>query len=301
MEQRQIELFLAIAERRNVSEAADAMNITQPGLSKSMHRLQRELGVKLYHRRGRGIELTEAGRALHRHGKLIEGQLAEATAEVTGIANGAFGHARIGAGPAWLGRHLPESIAAIALRHPGIRFTVHGGFPDQLIWQLRRGDLDIVVGALPENRTDPDLRFMRLTRDTIRVVGRAGHPLLTKANRTLADYAAQRWVLAGRHELARLRLIRVFRARGLPEPVAVVEADSQSLMLATLRLTDCLGLATTQTLLHAEGRGLAAVDHDLLKFSREAGIIVSRHLTLSPSLKLLVAELRRIAAKRTDN
>ena len=61
MDYRQLQLFLATAERLNLSHAAEAMNITQPGLSKSMHRLQRELGTKLYSRRGRGIELTEFG------------------------------------------------------------------------------------------------------------------------------------------------------------------------------------------------------------------------------------------------
>ena len=61
MDHRQLQLFLAVAERLNLSHAAEAMNITQPGLSKSMHRLQRTLGTRLYHRRGRGIELTEVG------------------------------------------------------------------------------------------------------------------------------------------------------------------------------------------------------------------------------------------------
>ena len=84
MDYRQLQLFLATAERLNLSHAAEAMNITQPGLSKSMHRLQRELGTRLYHRRGRGIELTESGRALLRHVKLIETQLADARSEVIG-------------------------------------------------------------------------------------------------------------------------------------------------------------------------------------------------------------------------
>ena len=77
MDCRQLQLFLAVADRLNLSQAAEAMNITQPGLSKSMHRLQRTLAARLYHRRGRGIELTEAGRVLARHAKLVETQLAD--------------------------------------------------------------------------------------------------------------------------------------------------------------------------------------------------------------------------------
>jgi DNA-binding transcriptional LysR family regulator len=301
MDCRQLQLFLAVADRLNLSQAAEAMNITQPGLSKSMHRLQRTLAARLYHRRGRGIELTEAGRVLARHAKLVETQLADARAEVVGIADGKWGHARIGAGPSWLSRYLPVTVSRIMDRHPNIRFTVDTAFPDKLIGQLRLGELDVVVGALPDNRIDPDLRFMRLTSDVIRVVARKDHPLLRKRNRTLADYAAQRWVLPGRQELVRQRLARAFVQAGFPEPTPAIEADSLSLILAALRMTDCLGLTTTQILADREAHGVVAVDHEALRFRREAGIISRRHADLSPSIRLVIAELRQIAAKHRSN
>jgi LysR family transcriptional regulator of gallate degradation len=301
MDYRQLQLFLATAERLNLSHAAEAMNMTQPGLSKSMHRLQRELGTRLYHRRGRGIELTESGRALLRHAKTIEAQLADARSEVIGIAGGKLGHARIGAGPSWLSRHLPESIAGMMAQHPNVHFTVDTGFPDRLIGRLRLGELDIVVGALPDNRIDPDLRFMRLSSDVIRVVGRKEHPLARRRDRSLADYAAHRWILPGRQELVRQRLVRAFLLAGLPEPVMAVETDSLSLELATLKMTDCLGLTTTQILSQEEAQGVVALDHDALQFRREAGIVSRRHADLSPSVKLVIAELRKIAVKYGPN
>lgn len=301
MDYRQLQLFLATAERLNLSHAAEAMNITQPGLSKSMHRLQRELGTKLYHRRGRGIELTESGRALLRHVKVIETQLSDARSEVMGIAHGKLGHARIGAGPSWLSRHLPESIARVMQQNPNIRFTVDTGFPDRLIGRLRMGELDVVVGALPDNRIDPDLRFTRLSSDVIRVVGRKEHPLARKRDRSLADYAAQRWILPGRQELVRQRLQHVFILANLTEPLLAVETDSLSLMLATLRMTDCLALTTTQILSQAEAQGIVALDHEHLQFSREAGIVSRRHADLSPAVKLMIAQVRKIAAKYGPN
>lgn len=301
MDYRQLQLFLATAERLNLSHAAEAMNITQPGLSKSMHRLQKELGTKLYHRRGRGIELTESGRALLRHVKVIETQLSDARSEVMGIAGGKLGHARIGAGPSWLSRHLPETIARVMQQNPNIRFTVDTGFPDRLIGRLRMGELDAVVGALPDNRIDPDLRFMRLSSDVIRVVGRKEHPLARKRDRSLIDYAAQRWILPGRQELVRQRLQRVFMLANLAEPQLAVETDSLSLILATLRLTDCLALTTTQILSQAEAQGIVALDHEHLQFTREAGIVSRRHADLSPAVKLVIAQLRKIAAKYGPN
>jgi DNA-binding transcriptional LysR family regulator len=301
MDYRQLQLFRATAERLNLSHAAEAMNITQPGLSKSMHRLQRELGTRLYHRRGRGIELTESGRALLRHAKTIETQLSDARSEVMGIAGGRLGHARIGAGPSWLSRHLPESIAQVMRLNPNIRFTVDTGFPDRLIGRLRLAELDLVVAALPDNRIDPDLRFMRLSSDVIRVVGRKEHPLAKKRERSLADYAAQHWILPGRQELVRQRLARVFMLAGLAEPRLAVETDSLSLTLATLRMTDCLGLTTTQLLSQAEAQGVIALDHEQLQFSREAGIVSRRHADPSAAVKLLIAQVRKIAAKYGPN
>ena len=301
MDYRQLQLFLATAERLNLSHAAEAMNITQPGLSKSMHRLQRELVTRLYQRRGRGIELTESGRVLLRHVKLIETQLADARSEMMGIAGGKLGHARIGAGPSWLSRHLPELIARVMAQNPNVRFTVDTGFPDRLIGRLRLGELDVVVGALPDNRVDPDLRFMRLSSDVIRVVARKEHPLARKRDRTLADYAAQRWILPGRQELVRQRLAHALMLAGFPEPMLAVETDSLSLELATLRMTDCLGLTTTQILTQEEALGIVALDHEALQFRREAGIVSRRHADLSPSVKLVIAELRKIAAKYGPN
>ena len=88
---------------------------------------------------------------------------------------------------------------------------------------------------------------------------------------------------------------------GLPEPMIAVETNSLSLKLATLQMTDCLGLTTTQILTQDEAQGVVALDHDALQFRREAGIISRRHADLSPSVKLVIAELRKIAVKHGPN
>jgi DNA-binding transcriptional LysR family regulator len=66
-------------------------------------------------------------------------------------------------------------------------------------------------------------------------------------------------------------------------------------------MTDCLGLTTTQILADREAHGVVAVDHEALRFRREAGIISRRHADLSPSVRLVIDELRQIAAKHRAN
>jgi DNA-binding transcriptional LysR family regulator len=160
---------------------------------------------------------------------------------------------------------------------------------------------DLVVGALPDNRSDPDLRFQRLTSDTIGVVGRAGHPLLQRADRGLADYAAAAWALPGRAELIRQRLDVVLQRSGFGQARISVESDSLSLLLDTLRMTDCLGLSTSQTLRSERAQGLVAIDLPALRFQREAGLISRRHARLSPAVTLLAGELQRVARRERQN
>lgn len=301
MDHRQIELFLAITERLNLSHAAEAQGISQAGLSKSMYRLQQQIGTKLYDRSGRGIELTEAGRALARHARLIQQQLAEADAELRDLAQGILGHVRIGAGPSWLSRYLPDSITDILRSHPGLRFTVRGGMPEELTIRLKQGDLDVVIGGLPENRKDPDLRFTRLTADTTCLIMREGHELLSNRRPSLGDLVGRLWAMPQSHEALSRRWIRAFQEAGLPPPINAVETNSISLIFATLRRTDFLSMTTSQILNLEEAHGLSSLPCEALKFSREAGIVTRKDSSASPSLRLLTQSLRVISAKASKN
>jgi DNA-binding transcriptional LysR family regulator len=293
----QMRQLVMVAERLNLSHAAEAMNLTQPALSKSMQRLQRELGARIYVRHGRGIQLTECGRALARHAKLIDSQLRDAQAEASAFAGGQRGYVRVGAGPAWLSRYLPLAISRILRNRSGVRFTVEAGFPDQLIRRLRQGDLDLVLAGLPDSPIDSDLQCMRLSDDRVCVIARARHPLARKRNRTLADYASYSWILPGRQVPVRQRLEQVFSDQKIATPSAVVETDSLSFILSTLRLTDCLGFATSQALTHSEARGIVSIDHPSLSFRRDAGIIHRRPGEISSVAAILIEELRRIALR----
>lgn len=202
--------------------------------------------------------------------------------------------ARVGAGPDWDVRLLPMAIARVLEHHPRLRFSVEAGFPEKLIGHLRQRELDAVVGALPDNRNDPDLRFQRIVSDEIRVVGRPGHPLLARPNRMLGDYAAYGWVLPWQTELLRQRLATVFRRAALGELRIAVESDS-ALLLATTRQTDCIDLITMRKLRNEERPGLVVIDHEALRIRREAGLIVARRATPPLAVNTLVAELRRFA------
>jgi DNA-binding transcriptional LysR family regulator len=78
MDLRQLEYFLRVAQRRNISAAAAELNITQPSLTKSIKLLEKELGVRLFDRLARGVELTDYGHTLLRHAEAVHVQIGDA-------------------------------------------------------------------------------------------------------------------------------------------------------------------------------------------------------------------------------
>src|SRR5439155_1740453 len=82
--------------------------------------------------RARGVELTDYGQTLLRHAEAVHVQVGDASSEIAALRSGTFGAVSVGAGPAWLRRHLPLAVAQTVARHPGIRIKVGGGFDEQL-------------------------------------------------------------------------------------------------------------------------------------------------------------------------
>ncbi len=296
----QLRHFVAVAEHGSLSRAAGALSLTQPGVTKSVRNLERELGVKLFVRRPRGVELTECGVALLRHAKLVGVQLRDAVAEIRAVSGGEVGEIGVGAGPSWLSRFLPVAVSRLVAKRPGVRVRVVGGFNDRLMRALRDGDLDLLVAALPEGLAEPDLDCVPLTHDVLGVIARRGHPVLDRRVRPedLLDYG---WVLPGRDVLSRHRLEALFLSRGLTPPQPVIQSDSISFILATLRVSDCLGFATSQILVGDEAADIVPVPVRDISFRRAAGIIHRRRGELSQAAQALVDELRSVCEEFDTN
>ncbi len=177
MNLRQLEYFLAVAKARSMTLAAADLGVAQPTLTKSIQALEEELGVSLFRRQPRGVELTEPGASLLRHAETVNVQMRDAVREIESLRGGTSGTVAIGAGPAWLRRHLPLAVARTLNRNPAMRVRVEGGFDDILLRALRRGEVDFVVAELPTPETARDLSLTPLTSDSLGVACRRAHPL----------------------------------------------------------------------------------------------------------------------------
>jgi DNA-binding transcriptional LysR family regulator len=168
MDLRQLECFVAVVDHGGFTRAAEALGITQPGVSAQVARLEHEVGERLFDRAGRGgATLTAAGRAAlapARAALASTDVVRSAVAEVSGLVSGrlALGHVSSGASLTLL-----EPLSELHERHPGIEVSLVEDSSERLLERLGRGELDLawvgVVGALPsvfEHRTVLDERLV---------------------------------------------------------------------------------------------------------------------------------------------
>lgn len=291
MDLRQLEYFRRVAQRRNISLAAAELSITQPSLTKSIKLLEKELGVRLFDRLARGVELTDFGHALLRHAEAIGVQVADASGEIAAQRSGDFGRVSVGAGPAWLRRHLPLAVARTVARHPGVRIRVGGGFDEELFRGLRRGEFDFVVAELPQAEDRRGLDVRPLTSDELGVCCRAGHPLARRRRIVARDLLGFPWVLLPRTTRAQRRLTALFAAQDLSPPQNVVETNSHAFLLCMLRGSDALTFTTSRTVDLEEGAGLVMLNVPPLTVRREAGVVLRRGSFLPPAAQRLIDDL----------
>jgi DNA-binding transcriptional LysR family regulator len=295
MDLTQLRQFLAIAERGSFSQAARVLGVSQPGLTRSMRRLENELDAPLLSRRPRGVELTEAGAALQRHAQAVQIQLVDAVQEVASLAHRRDALVRVGAGPSWLTHLLPTVVARAVARDPTLRIQVSTGQADRLFASLRQGQLDVVLGAMPEGAALSGLTFVELTRDDVRVVARRGHRLAGKRQISLEALTHERWVLAGPEMFLRRRLVALLESHGLSLPAPTIEADSTLFILAIVQNSDLLGITTSDMLRSTGARGIVALDVRYASMVRPTGIVRRAKTVLSAAAEEFVAAFERAA------
>jgi DNA-binding transcriptional LysR family regulator len=241
MELRDIEYFNVVAEHRHLGRAAEALGLSQPALSKSLRRLEHELGAKLVNRTPKGVELTAEGTALLGRARELHLSFQAVAEEIRDVGRGRVGHVRIGAGPVSSVEMLVKALVPLIDEAPRITYDIVVSDNDLMIPALRRGDLDLIVGYAPRALPRDGLAEELLFELDFAVIAAADHPLAARKVVTLVELSRERWALTGSSLLTQQRLRRTFLEHGLPAPDIAVETRSLRLRLqlvASSRLLD---------------------------------------------------------------
>jgi DNA-binding transcriptional LysR family regulator len=180
-----LHLVLAIERTRSITAGAKSEHLALAAASKRLADLELRLGVKLFERRARGVEPTEAGRALVRHIRTLQASLHAMESEVVEFARGIKGHLRIVANGGAIAECLPADLAAFSNRHPQIRISLEDLTSSEVQAAVAEGRADVGIFTPPvlDNRLDSrSYRFARLS-----VLVPRGHALADQRSVRFAD------------------------------------------------------------------------------------------------------------------
>lgn len=204
VENAELEAFVLVAELGNFQRAADKLHLTQPGLSRRIQKLEQTLGVELFHRTTRSIELTGVGRHFLPMARQQMAQLGLMLSSIQEIAEKRFGKIRLACIPTILTRVLPPVLQRYAERYPHIGVQMLDGNHDFVVGQVRAGIAEFGISMDPGK--DDDLAFTPLLADQFVVAVHEDHPLARSERLSLRDLNGARLIIGGRDSGNRLLL-----------------------------------------------------------------------------------------------
>jgi DNA-binding transcriptional LysR family regulator len=145
-----LNLVLAIADTRSITRGAAQEHLALAAASKRLSDLESRLGVSLFDRRARGVDLTEAGRALVRHIRSLNASLHALESEVVEFSRGIKGHLRIAANASAITECLPADLAAFSQAHPGIRISLEDLTSAEVQAAVAEGRADVGIFVPPQ-------------------------------------------------------------------------------------------------------------------------------------------------------
>ncbi len=228
MNLRDLKYLVALAEHKHFGRAAAACFVSQPTLSTQIRKLEEELGVPLVERAPRKVMLTPAGREAAARARGIVAEVEQMKEAARRSRDPEAGTVRLGIFPTLGPYLLPHVVPAIRERFPQLELLLVEEKSDVLLTQLRNGQLDAALLALPLH--DEQLHTEFLFEEPFVLAAPEGHPLTAHAALTMDDLADQRLLLLQDGHCLRDQALDVCQLAG-----ALEKSEFQATSLETLR------------------------------------------------------------------
>jgi len=192
VEWHQLQYFREVAQQQHVTQAAGRLSVSQPAVSRSISRLERELGVPLFDREGRTVRLNRYGKVFLARVERALTEVAEGRRELADMVGPVRGTVAVGFIHILGTQVLPVLLRRFRLEHPAVDFQLFQGSTAALLEQLTAGETDLCLMAThPEQ---PGLEWVRLFEEEIFAVVPPGHPLAGRESVRLDELANEPFI-----------------------------------------------------------------------------------------------------------
>ncbi len=293
----ELRVLIAVAETGSMRKAASVLNTTQPSVSRAIAELEKALGLPLFERDARGVELTLYGRALLDGSVELFDDLRQTMQKIEFLADPEAGDVRIACGFHLAGSFVSGVVERVSARYPRIAFRILGlESTPQMYSELIARNVDLVIARPPETELSDQINFEFLFDDFNFVVGGARHRLARRRNLKLAELGGERWVLPAAGAAPGKLVDDAFRALGIGPPhraVTVTQPDVRMRLLASGRF---LTIFPTSVLTMSPARSdikvlpvTPALPHVPL------GLGTLKHRMVNPVTQLVIGHIREFA------
>tara|TARA_E500000331_G_scaffold34303_2_gene28598 strand:- start:10856 stop:11776 length:921 start_codon:yes stop_codon:yes gene_type:complete len=209
--------IVEVAKAEAITTAAEILAISQPALTRNIAEVESELGVQLFHRMPRGIQLTDEGTRFVARAKQILGDVDNLLTEMQEESDLLTGRLKIGFVPSGYAHHVRDALTHMVDQYPGISIETVSGNLQTICPRLLHGELNLVVGSNRYLERWRELQITRVKRMHFACMCRAGHPLAGKNNIQELDVLSYPAILTPTIETTASDLAQRYIANKLPE------------------------------------------------------------------------------------
>jgi LysR family hydrogen peroxide-inducible transcriptional activator len=262
MELDQLRYFLRVAETKSFTRAAELLIVSQPALSRSVQRLEEELGVPLFVRKSRVVELSEAGEKFKIRAEQILALVDDTKAQLTD--DGQTGRVRIGAIPTVAPYFLPTFLKKFSKQFPRASSAVYEDTTKNLLHQIAQGEIDFGVLALPIN--EKHIEVESLFEEELLLALPRHHELCEKAQIRLKDLEQIPFVMLDEPHCLSTTILSFCRNRNM-QPVIVGRTNQLSTVQELVSLNHGISMVPrmAEQLDHAKTRVYRSLSGTTLK------------------------------------
>ena len=285
--------LVAAIEEGSLRSAARRLGVSQPALTKMIRELERELSTTLLLRSTTGVLATAQGMVLYERATAADRELAQAVEQIQQLGGRMTGTLAIGAVPLAVMLLVPETLRTFGGEFPEIQLRVIEELYIAQLTRLRKGEVDIALGPLPDQLPPGEFAVESLMPIAMVIVVRKGNPL--GRARRLAELANAPWVYTGATPDSGYAKT-LFERHGMKPPPAGALVNSTLGLLSIISSGNCVGLLPYQIAVHPFATrylDIVPVVEGPLKLT--LGALARSDAALKPAVRHFMAHLHRAA------
>lgn len=284
MKLQQLRYLVEIVRQGNhLSAAAEALNTSQPGVSRQIQLLEQELGFEIFMRtRNRIIGLTEPGQVVFEIAQRIATDVAALKTLKEDMHSGNRGIFTIATTHTQARYVLPRVVEQFVARYPDVKLVLKQGDPEEICALVESGDADLAIGT-ETTRDFPNLIKLDCFALQRSIVAPLGHPILSVAELTLAEIAKYPIITYDTRYSGRWKVMKAFADAGL-EPKIVMSGIDADVCKTYVSLGLGIGILAAMTFDPLRDTGIGARDASHLLPSSTIKIVLRRNTYLRPFL-----------------